>query len=185
MEHRRRSSTGRTSSGSAARPGIDLPGRRPKACCPTQQWRDQLYKEGETERPWSAGDNVQLATGQGDLQTNPLQMAIAYAAIANGGTVVTPHVGLEVDDAAGRVLKEFDPQARGATSRSTPTTGQTILEGLHDAAQNARRHLLRASSAASRSRSRARPAPRSGRATKTSPGTACSLRTRIRVSSPS
>ena len=61
------------------------------------------------ERPWSAGDNVQLATGQGDLQTNPLQMAIAYAALGNGGTVVTPHVGLEVDDAAGRVLQEFDP----------------------------------------------------------------------------
>ncbi len=69
--------------------GIDLPGAT-EGLLPSQHWRDQLYKEGETERPWSAGDNVQLATGQGDLQTNPLQMAIAYAAIANGGTVVTP-----------------------------------------------------------------------------------------------
>ena len=72
--------------------GIDLPGAA-EGLLPSQHWRNQLYKEGETERPWSAGDNVQLATGQGDLQTNPLQMAIAYAALANGGTVVTPHVG--------------------------------------------------------------------------------------------
>ena len=88
--------------------GIDLPGAE-EGLLPSKRWRDQLYKEGGTERPWSAGDNVQLATGQGDLQTNPLQMAIAYAAIANGGTIVTPHVGLQIDDAAGRVLQGIRP----------------------------------------------------------------------------
>ncbi len=31
----------------------------------------QALREGETERPWSAGDNIQLAIGQGDLQTEP------------------------------------------------------------------------------------------------------------------
>jgi penicillin-binding protein 2 len=75
--------------------GIDLPGTE-EGLLPSQHWRNQLYREGETERPWSAGDNIQLATGQGDLQTNPLQMAVAYATLANGGTVVTPHVGLQV-----------------------------------------------------------------------------------------
>jgi penicillin-binding protein 2 len=114
--------------------GIDLPGAA-EGLLPSKQWRDQLYREGETERPWSAGDNVQLATGQGDLQTNPLQMATAYAAIANGGTVVTPHVGLQVDDAAGRVLKEFDPPPRRHVHMD-PEYRAAILEGLHDAAQN-------------------------------------------------
>jgi penicillin-binding protein 2 len=114
--------------------GIDLPGAA-EGLLPSQRWRNQLYKEGGTERPWSAGDNVQLATGQGDLQTNPLQMAIAYAAIANGGTIVTPHVGLQVDDAAGRVLKEFDPKPRRHVHMD-PGYRATILEGLHDAAQN-------------------------------------------------
>lgn len=114
--------------------GIDLPGAE-EGLLPSQHWRDQLFKEGETERPWSAGDNVQLATGQGDLQTNPLQMAIAYAAIANGGTIVTPHVGLQIDDAAGRVLKEFDPRPRRHV-RMNPEYRAAILEGLHDAAQN-------------------------------------------------
>jgi penicillin-binding protein 2 len=114
--------------------GIDLPGAE-ESLLPSQHWRNQLYKEGETERPWSAGDNVQLATGQGDLQTNPLQMAVAYAALANGGTIVTPHVGLQVDDAKGRVLKEFDPAPRRHV-RMDQEYREDILEGLHDAAQN-------------------------------------------------
>ncbi len=114
--------------------GIDLP-LHTAGLLPSQRWRNQLYKEGETERPWSAGDNVQLATGQGDLQTNPLQMAIAYAALANGGTIVTPHVGLQVDDAAGRVLEEFDPGPRRHVKMDAGYR-EEILEGLHDAAQN-------------------------------------------------
>ncbi len=114
--------------------GIDLPGAE-EGLLPSQHWRNQLYKEGETDRPWSAGDNIQLATGQGDLQTNPLQMAIAYATLANGGTVVTPHIGLQVDDAAGRVQKEFDPKPRRHI-HIDPEYRAAILEGLHDAAQN-------------------------------------------------
>jgi penicillin-binding protein 2 len=113
--------------------GIDLPGAV-EGLLPSQHWRNQLYKEGNTERPWSVGDNIQLATGQGDLQTNPLQMAIAYATLANGGTVVTPHVGKEVTDAAGRVLKEFAPPPQRHV-KIAPDTRDVILEGLHDAAQ--------------------------------------------------
>jgi len=115
--------------------GIDLPGAV-EGLLPSQHWRNQLYKEGNTERPWSVGDNIQLATGQGDLQTNPLQMAIAYATLANGGTVVTPHVGKEVTDAAGRVLKEFAPPPQRHV-KINPATRSVILEGLHDAAQGA------------------------------------------------
>jgi len=116
--------------------GIDLPGGA-EGLLPSQHWRNQLYREGGTDRPWSAGDNVQLATGQGDLQTNPLQMAVAYAALGNGGTIVTPHLGLEVDDAAGRVLKEFESRSRRHV-RMDPTYRAAILEGLHDAAQGGR-----------------------------------------------
>jgi len=113
--------------------GIDLPGGE-ESLLPTQHWRNQLYAEGGTDRPWSAGDNIQLATGQGDLQTNPLQMAVAYATLGNGGTVVTPHVGKEITDAAGRVLKEFAPPPRRQV-HFDPEYRSVILEGLHDAAQ--------------------------------------------------
>jgi penicillin-binding protein 2 len=114
--------------------GIDLP-VEDETLLPSQHWRNQLYKEGGTDRPWSAGDNVQLATGQGDLQTNPLQMAVAYATLANGGTVVTPHLGKEIDDPAGRVLKEIDPRPQRHI-HINPEYRAAILEGLHDAAQN-------------------------------------------------
>jgi penicillin-binding protein 2 len=113
--------------------GIDIPVGT-DGLLPSKHWRDQLFAEGETERPWSAGDNIQLATGQGDLQTNPLQMAVAYAALGNGGTIVTPHLGMEVEDAAGRVLKEFDPKPRRKV-KIDPGTRSVIMEGLHDAAQ--------------------------------------------------
>jgi penicillin-binding protein 2 len=113
--------------------GLDLPGET-EGLVPSRSWRNQLYKEGETDRPWSAGDNIQLATGQGDLQTNPLQLAIAYAALGNDGTIVTPHVGMEVEDAAGRVLEEFDPQPRRKI-QIDPAHRTAIMEGLHQAAQ--------------------------------------------------
>ncbi|HEX6204845.1 MAG TPA: penicillin-binding protein 2 [Solirubrobacterales bacterium] len=113
--------------------GLDLP-EEGETLLPDKHWRNQLYKEELTERPWSAGDNIQLATGQGDLQTNPLQMAIAYAALGNGGKIVTPHVGKEVEDAAGRVLREFEPKVRRRV-HIDPGYRTAILEGLHAAAQ--------------------------------------------------
>jgi penicillin-binding protein 2 len=115
--------------------GLDLP-EEGETLLPSKAWHEQFVKEGLAleDRPWSAGDNIQLATGQGDLQTNPLQMALAYAALGNGGTIPTPHVGLEVEDAAGRVLKEFDfkPQRK---IHIDPGYRTAIMEGLHAAAQ--------------------------------------------------
>jgi penicillin-binding protein 2 len=114
--------------------GVDLPGELP-GLLPTPAWRNQLYREDLTDRPWSAGDNVNLAVGQGDLQADPLQMATAYATIANGGEVPRPHLGLQVEDAAGRVLREMDfgPARQVRIDREWR---ETILAGLHDAAQS-------------------------------------------------
>jgi penicillin-binding protein 2 len=47
---------------------------------------------------------------------------------------VTPHVGLQVDDAAGRVLREFGPPPRRHV-HVNPEYRAAILEGLHEAAQ--------------------------------------------------
>ncbi|MDX6590140.1 MAG: penicillin-binding protein 2 [Solirubrobacterales bacterium] len=117
--------------------GLDIPGET-EGLVPNKKWRDELAAEGlAEERPWSPGDNIQLATGQGDLQTNPLQMAIAYAALGNDGTIVTPHLGLEVEDAAGRVLKEFDPKPRRRI-KIDPAYRTAIMEGLHRAAQGSK-----------------------------------------------
>jgi penicillin-binding protein 2 len=114
--------------------GIDLPGEQ-AGLLPTPAWRNQLYREDLTERPWSAGDNVNLAVGQGDLQADPLQMAVAYATIANGGTVPRPHVALQVEDAAGRIQREFEPRPARSVEID-PEWRETILAGLHGAAQS-------------------------------------------------
>jgi penicillin-binding protein 2 len=66
------------------------------------------YADG-TNRPWSVGDNTSLAVGQGDFLATPLQMAVAYAAIENGGTIVRPHVGLGITRSDGSVLQRIEP----------------------------------------------------------------------------
>jgi penicillin-binding protein 2 len=112
--------------------GIDLPAESP-GLLPNPRWRDDLFKKKLTDRPWSVGDNINLSVGQGDLQADPLQMAVAYATIANGGRVLRPRLGLRIEDATGRALQELDaPTARRV--KIAPETRNAILEGLHGAA---------------------------------------------------
>ena len=82
------------------------------------------------------GDNVNLSVGQGDLQADPLQMAVAYAAIANGGRVIRPRLGQRIEDATGRPLQELEaPPARKLDIK--PEFRQAIMDGLRSAASEA------------------------------------------------
>jgi penicillin-binding protein 2 len=112
--------------------GIDLPlGEGAEGLVPSKQWTEEEIANGnEYIEPWGPGQNIQLAVGQGYLQTDPLEMAIAYAALANGGTIVTPHLGKEVLDAAGRVLREIDPGPQRHVTID-PEYRRLIMEGLH------------------------------------------------------
>ena len=113
--------------------GIDLPNELP-GLVPSPKWRAKINRQGIGDgRPWSAGDNINLSVGQGDLQANPLQMAVAYAAVANGGRVVTPHLGKRIEDADGRVLQELPSPARRRVDIE-PEHRDAILEGLRSAA---------------------------------------------------
>jgi penicillin-binding protein 2 len=85
------------------------------------------------KRPWSLGDEVNLAIGQGDLQASPLQMAVAYSTIENDGTVVRPHLGLDVEDGQGRLIQKVDPPAARHVALDAGYRG-AILQGLHQAA---------------------------------------------------
>ncbi len=138
--------------GLGRRTGIDLPAEAP-GLIPTPKYRNEgfssfrrcvaredptpaqisLGKCGFLDRPWSVGDNVNLSVGQGDLQADPLQVAVAYAAIANGGKIVRPRLGQRIEDAGGRPLQELEaPTARKLKVRETYR--QAILEGLRSAA---------------------------------------------------
>ena len=112
--------------------GIDLPAEV-DGLIPDPAWRNRLYREKLTDRPWTVGDNVNLAVGQGDLEADPLQMAVAYAALGNGGTVVTPHLGDDIESVTGKVLEEIRPAPRRHLDISA-TTRDTIMTGLTRAA---------------------------------------------------
>jgi len=58
---------------------------------------------------WRAGDALNAAIGQGDTTVTPLQMAMVYSAIANGGTLYQPQVAKGVIAADGTTVKEFEP----------------------------------------------------------------------------
>jgi penicillin-binding protein 2 len=62
---------------------------------------------------YRAGDAVNFAIGQGDTIVTPLQLARAYAAISNGGTLYKPRVGKAVVSPAGRVVKRIAPAVQG------------------------------------------------------------------------
>jgi penicillin-binding protein 2 len=84
--------------------------------------------------PWTVGDNVNLAVGQGDLLVTPLQLAVAYAAIANGGTIVRPHIGLQVVNNIGdKVIHNIDPPPVRHISIN-PTYLNAIRTGLRESA---------------------------------------------------
>jgi len=60
-----------------------------------------------------AGDAVNFVIGQGDTTLTPIQLATAYSALANGGTLWAPRVARAVLDADGQVVQEIDPQSTG------------------------------------------------------------------------
>jgi penicillin-binding protein 2 len=113
--------------------GIDLPVEAPGRL-PTPRWRQRWNEQGLGDgRPWSVGDNINLSVGQGDLLSNPLQMAVAYAAVANGGRVLRPRLGLRIEDATGRVLQQLDaPTARRV--KIAAENREAILDGIYGAA---------------------------------------------------
>lgn len=62
---------------------------------------------------YRAGDALNLAIGQGDTAITPLQVATAYAAVANGGTLWRPTIAKAAVQRDGTVVQEFAPQAGG------------------------------------------------------------------------
>ena len=75
---------------------------------PDPAWRLQTYSK-PIDQVWQPGYDIQMAIGQGDLTVSPMQLAVAYSAIANGGKLVTPHIGKALLDSQGHVVKRFDP----------------------------------------------------------------------------
>jgi penicillin-binding protein 2 len=121
--------------GLGQRPDIDIPNAG-AGLIPTPAWRNRVYRSHKNpyiDRPWNQGDNVNLAVGQGDVMVTPLQLARAYAALANGGTLVTPHLGARIVNVNGKTVKRIKPPPTRHL-RISDETRNVILGGLEEAA---------------------------------------------------
>jgi penicillin-binding protein 2 len=84
----------------------------------------------ELASPWLGGDLVDMAIGQGAFTATPLQVAISYAALVNGGRIMEPRVVKEVIDADGNVV--FTPESRLVrTVDIDPDTRASLLTDLN------------------------------------------------------
>ncbi len=57
-----------------------------------------------------AGNNADTAIGQGDTTVSPLQLALAYGAMVNGGTLYAPTLGWAVLDPQGKLVRTINPK---------------------------------------------------------------------------
>ena len=90
------------------------------------------YFEKLSGTPYTEGQAVNLAIGQGALEVSPLQLAVAYSALINGGKVVRPHVGEAVIRNGTRHKLHFPPVRRVKLSPYT----WAIRQGVYEAANN-------------------------------------------------
>lgn len=88
------------------------------------------------DRLWKPGDSINLAIGQGDLLVTPLQMTRFYAAIANGGKLVTPHVLLNVENPNGTIVPTTPPAAPRPVPGLDPKYLKVVKQGLFEGTQN-------------------------------------------------
>ena len=71
---------------------------------------------------FGVGDAANLAIGQGETTVSPLQLAVAYSALVNGGTLWQPRLGRAVVDPDGTVVREIKAKSRG----KVPVSGQVL-----------------------------------------------------------
>lgn len=75
-------------------------------------------KAGNMPKLATIASTMNVSIGQGALLTTPLQMVRAYAAIANGGTLVHPHILLKITDPQGKTVQTFQPKNKQKLSLS-------------------------------------------------------------------
>jgi penicillin-binding protein 2 len=105
------------SSGFGEKSGIDLPGEL-SGRMPDAAWKSRYFEDYPEMQRWQPGDEVNLSIGQGDLLVTPLQLADAYAGIANGGKVMRPHVLRRVVDPDGKTVLTYKPSVAFDTKTS-------------------------------------------------------------------
>ena len=101
--------------GLGERTGIELGVEEDKGLVPDEDWKRETLGE-----PWYLGDTINSSIGQGNVLATPLQIAVMFAAVANGGDRVTPHF----------IMDDRDPQEWRTPVGMKPSTVKVLNEGL-------------------------------------------------------
>jgi penicillin-binding protein 2 len=99
----------------------EAPGR-----IPTRSWYSLRYR-GQ----FRIGFTLNMAIGEGDVIVTPLQLALAYAALANGGTLYQPQVVRAVETSDGAVVQEFPARVRRQVALQ-PESLRQVTEALFE-----------------------------------------------------
>ena len=95
--------------GLTGRTGVDLPNEN-ESLVPSTEWKQRTFKQ-----PWYPGETISVAIGQGAVSVTPMALATMIATVANGGTLITPHLVRAVDPGDGsgwRMKPSPEPRAR-------------------------------------------------------------------------
>jgi penicillin-binding protein 2 len=88
------------------------------------EWKKEKFGES-----WWDGDTYNMSIGQGYILTTPLQVARAYAAIANGGKLLKPKFVKEIVDEEKNVLETIQPEVEREI-QTDPKNLQIVKEGM-------------------------------------------------------
>jgi penicillin-binding protein 2 len=127
--------------------GVDLPEESP-GTIPTRQWLYNMYEDNahkgenwckngkangsyvqqieyedcQSGWVWEPGQAAIAAIGQGYVTSTPLQLANAYTALANGGTLYSPRIGEALVSASGKLVQQINPPV----IRKLPVASETL-----------------------------------------------------------
>lgn len=102
--------------------GIDLPNETRAMVIPDPEWK---RRERPDEGPWSAGNTLHLAIGQGFLTVTPLQMACFTASVARGELWTQPTLLHE----PGRPAQRHEPIGLTTEQRDALFNGMEAVTG--------------------------------------------------------
>ena len=96
--------------------GIELGAEEDKGLVPDESWKRDVLNE-----PWYLGDTINSSIGQGNVLATPLQIAVMFAVVANGGDRVTPHFVMDENQ---------DPNQWRTSIGMKPSTVKVLQESL-------------------------------------------------------
>ena len=110
--------------GLTGRTGIDLPNEE-GSTVPSTEWARRYRKD---QPRWYPGETISVSIGQGAVNVTPISLATMMATVANGGSLVTPHLVRAVDDGTGwKALAQPKPRS---SINIKPDAMQAIRDGL-------------------------------------------------------